>query len=93
MLCINRYAIARQEQVLLIIVMGVVYSISSYFYPSTAPKLSEHLIRTRSQKLVLYIRQAQYRLQQQTIKEEQDLLALITGNKLLRSQGAERVRI
>jgi hypothetical protein len=46
--------------------MGLIYSITSYFYPS--PKLSAAAIKTKSTRLSLCIKQAEYRLQQATIK-------------------------
>ncbi len=43
--------------------MGLVYSLTNYFYPTATPKLSHHAIRTKAQRLILYIKQAQFRLQ------------------------------
>ena len=51
--------------------MGLVYSLTSYFYPSQPqPQLSAVVIKTKATRLSLCIKQEQYRLQQATIKLE-----------------------
>ena len=49
--------------------MGLLYSITSYFYAS-APQLSATAIKTKTTRLSLCIKQVQYKLQQATIKLE-----------------------
>ena len=44
--------------------MGLVYSLTQYFYPNNSPKLSQHAIKTKAKRLTLHIKQAQFRLQQ-----------------------------
>ena len=46
-----------------ITLMGLVYSLTNYFYPTATPKLSQHAIKTKAKRLILHIRQAQYKLQ------------------------------
>jgi len=61
---------ARNSYIISIGKMGLVYSLTNYFYPTATPKLSQHAIRTKAQRLILCIKQAQFRLQKSTIKQE-----------------------
>ncbi len=50
--------------------MGLLYSITSYFYPTNNPAITEAAIKSKAQRLILCCQQAQYKLQQASIKEE-----------------------
>jgi hypothetical protein len=47
--------------------MGILYTITAYFYPVNNT-LSEAKIRTQGQKLIIRIKNLQYKLQQNTFK-------------------------
>jgi hypothetical protein len=47
--------------------MGILYTITAYFYPVNNT-LSESKIRTQGQKLIIRIKNLQYKLQQNTFK-------------------------
>jgi len=70
--------------------MGLVYSLTSYFYPTT-PQLSAIVIKTKTTRLSLCIKQAQYRLQQATMKLEDNLIDTVSKNKHLRNKEAENI--
>jgi|JI6StandDraft_1071083.scaffolds.fasta_scaffold557794_1 hypothetical protein len=64
-------------------------SFTSYFYPAqSGGRPTEATIRTKALRLILCSKQAQYRLQQATIKEEQELLKILLGSQLTRNRGA-----
>lgn len=65
--------------------MGLFYSFISYLYPSNI-KLSENNIRTKCQKLIIRIKNIQYKLQQEAYKQEKDLLAQIMQKTSIRSK-------
>lgn len=69
---------------------SITSSVTNYFYPQQAGgHPTEANIRTKAQKLILYCKQAQYRLQQATIKEEDDLVKALQGNQKIRTKAAE----
>lgn len=70
--------------------MGVLQSLTNYFYPPQTPALSAHAITTKARRLSLSIQQAQCKLQQATIKLEHSLLAAVNA-PLARSREGEKV--
>lgn len=66
--------------------MGMFYSFISYLYPSASIKLSEHMIKTRCQKLIMRIKNIQYKLQQEAYKQEKDLLVQVMQKTAIRSK-------
>lgn len=66
--------------------MGLFYSFISYIYPSASIKLSENKIRTKCQKLIIRIKNIQYKLQQEAYKQEKDLLVQIMQKTAIRSK-------
>lgn len=73
--------------------MGMFYSFISYLYPSASIKLSEHMIKTRCQKLIMRIKNIQYKLQQEAYKQEKDLLVQVMQKTAIRSKEGEKVRM
>lgn len=73
--------------------MGILYSLTSYFYPNTAPHLTETRIRTSSQKLIIRIKNLQYKLQQEVFKAEEELIKQMQQPLGIRSKEGEIVRI
>lgn len=73
--------------------MGILYSITSFFSSSTSPHLTETRIRTSSQRLIIRIRNLQYKLQQEVFKAEEELLMQIKQQVAIRSRDGERVRM
>ena len=66
--------------------MGLVQTISSYFYPNQNKPLSATIIKTKAQRLTLCLKQAQYKLQQATLKLEDELCQQLNQNKLVRNK-------
>lgn len=73
--------------------MGMFYSFISYLYPSASIKLSESMIKTRCQKLIMRIKNIQYKLQQEAYKQEKDLLVQVMQKTAIRSKEGEKVRM
>lgn len=73
--------------------MGLLYSLTSYFYPPATGQLTEARIKTSSQKLIIRIRNLQYKLQQEVFKAEEELVYQVKQQLGMRSRDGERIRM
>ena len=70
--------------------MGLLYSLASYVYPTSDNKLTESKIKTRAQRLVIQIKNKQYKLQQEAMREEAALVKQIGQIPASRSKEGEK---
>lgn len=73
--------------------MGLLYSLMAYIYPENAMKLNEGRIRTRAQRLVLCIKNAQYKLKEESQRNENELIKQMRQDYHIRSREGERARM
>jgi flagellar basal body rod protein FlgC len=73
--------------------MGILYSLTAYFSSASGLHLTEARIRTSSQRLIIRIRNLQYKLQQEVFKAEEELVAQMRQPTAIRSRQGELVRI
>ena len=66
--------------------MGLLYSLTVYFSSPHSMPLTEAKIKTSSHKLIIRIRNLQYRLQQEVFKAEQELITQIRQQTAMRSR-------
>jgi uncharacterized protein YeeX (DUF496 family) len=73
--------------------MGLLNSLMAYIYPENAMKLNEGRIRTRAQRLVLCIKNAQYKLKDESQRNEAELVKQMKQDYHIRSREGERARM
>ena len=73
--------------------MGLLYSLASYVYPTSGSKLTEGRIRTRAQRLIIQVKNQQYKLQQEAMREEGALIKQMGQMAATRSREGEQAHM